>query len=429
VKYFQDSARVFFLHVPKTAGTTLRYVLDNFFDADRITPIAMYQPAQFAGVDLSAYNLIRGHLPICATQIMPPDVKIISFMRHPVMRAHSLYWHHRRHQTPLQARALQNGLVDFLKGFGHINFVNNCYTWHYGADFDFRTFATKSPPTPDTTAWSYTLSDKNFELAQSALDNLFYLGITEQFEASLALLCYQFGWFPQRQVTDYNIAPREQAEALSGDEYAALAELNALDMKLYEQGVALFQERYQVMQADLETRFGRNIPKALSPSARVWALLEHHYAERYAQRHPTRVPHLHLHMHKAIDGTGWHPPEYRPRHGWQRWTSHPTALLDLPLATHQGLTLRFRILSALAPDVMDSLQVTLNGHLLAYQVERDTPHTRIVSATLPQTRLASSLPYARLGFHISRTLSPITLNPESTDDRPLGLLFHWLAVD
>jgi hypothetical protein len=42
--------------------------------------------------------------------------------------------------------------------------------------------------------------------------------------------------------------------------------------------------------------------------------------------------------------------------------------------------------------------------------------------------LANGKPFARLRFHVSRTLAPCELSSDSLDDRKLGLAFNWLDI-
>jgi hypothetical protein len=89
--------RVFFLHIPKTAGMALRRFLSNQY------PVAQIMPAtdwlSFLKIDrreIEQYRLFQGHFTCGIFDLLPKDVRPIVFLREPVARTISHLRHLRR---------------------------------------------------------------------------------------------------------------------------------------------------------------------------------------------------------------------------------------------------------------------------------------------------------------------------------------------
>src|SRR5262249_36579055 len=132
---------------------------------------------------------------------------------------------------------------------------------------------------------------------------------------------------------------------------AAIQERNQLDSALYSHASQLFAERFGTM---------------------VHGLLEREFDEQYRQHPVTDASPVRLSFDQALYGSGW---QARERWGTDiafRWTGpQTTSTLDLPLALHRRATLRFRILAAIAPDVLDSLSLSVNGIPVALTRRQD----------------------------------------------------------
>lgn len=93
----KPAIRLCFLHIPKTAGTTVNDILFKHFPTEQIFPgqtILDYRKQK----DFSAYSLYKGHLPFSFAQAhFPEDTRYITLLREPVERALSLYYFWRDH--------------------------------------------------------------------------------------------------------------------------------------------------------------------------------------------------------------------------------------------------------------------------------------------------------------------------------------------
>src|SRR5262249_40021848 len=126
--------------------------------------------------------------------------------------------------------------------------------------------------------------DSVLAVAKHRLDRFAFVGLTERFRESVALLAYTFGWRPVAEVPVRNVTEKRiRRDQLTGETATRIQELNALDFALYAYAQELFDERYRAMIDDLARRFGGHVA---TNGERLNELLELHYIERFAAKHP-----------------------------------------------------------------------------------------------------------------------------------------------
>lgn len=139
-----------------------------------------------------------------------------------------------------------------------------------------------------------------------------------------------------------------------------------------------------------------------------------------------RLPSLGFEFDNIASGPGWHGQEVTPDGQTFQWMKE-SAVLILPLATDHNLTLRFRVRPALAPDILPSLMLAVNGHPVALAGQPEANGDTTFEAVIPKALLDNPR-YTQLVFRVSRTVIPDDLYGNG-DTRALGLAFDWLRVD
>ena len=227
-----------FLHVPKTAGTTLHHILERCYPRNQICsfkdPNYRSELENFQKLSTEtreAYRLIKGHLSFGFHRHLPGRSTYITFLREPVARALSFYHYARSHPEHYLYPLLGDDHVD-LK----ILLRQRTPTTHELFNLQTSMVAGDEWDDPERPADRAAL-----ERAKQNLRSHFdVVGLTEEFDTSLGLLRRRFGW-KVRFYTRKNVTRRkDQIDNLDPETHSLLREANALDIELYQFARELF---------------------------------------------------------------------------------------------------------------------------------------------------------------------------------------------
>ena len=236
---------ILFLHIPKTAGTSLLLILENLFGNNRMTRLTMDMP----GIDERVEALVRtqphkfacinGHLPFRIFAPYMEHFRGFTLLRNPVARVLSLYRFLRQRKDPSAFNiAADTSLDAFLDDRTPNLFMqtNNGMC---------RMLCTDEPLTSGKAHELSTIDNASWVL-DSALETLhrFDFGLVEQMEQTRNLVCrlWSLPFTPDDvavNATDLTESPATSAHILR------IVEMNALDIALYEHAVSLFRKRTQ----------------------------------------------------------------------------------------------------------------------------------------------------------------------------------------
>lgn len=224
-----DQPILVFVHIPKTAGTTLRVIAEQQYPMDEILPLYGCDIEQARAV-LSALGqsqvdhlaMIRGHFAYGIHEVIDRPVRYITLLRRPVPRVLSLYNYILRSRRHLMHNAvLEMGLADFVASGMSAETRN-------GMVFQLSGLHGELPQTPHT---PYTEPDRySLHVAKRNLGSFFGLGVCEHFAAFVQFLNKHAGWRPV-QVENRNVSGRRYQPTL--DEVRVIRKHNELDIELY----------------------------------------------------------------------------------------------------------------------------------------------------------------------------------------------------
>ncbi len=225
----------FFIHIPKTAGSSFRNMLYKQFPQDVIYPNLNdinanegRYPHRKAVVETlegaRPVQFLMGHYPFFLGRKLPEPPDCIVFLRDPVERAISNLYHLQRHNPQFKNTSAQ---VMIESANWQINNVQVRYMgdWHFRPNKLF---------TAETEFGAQALIR-----AKENLDACAFVGFTEHFEASLAALQQKFNWNLGR-VLKKNKSPKQRA-SISDELLQKLIELNQLDIELYNYAIKKYQ--------------------------------------------------------------------------------------------------------------------------------------------------------------------------------------------
>ena len=88
---------LYFLHIPKTAGTSLVDILENNFSQEEIFQEVIWpEMLKKLPKDFSKFRLIRGHFGFWIYKLLPKIPATITMLRDPIEQSLSLYAHQLR---------------------------------------------------------------------------------------------------------------------------------------------------------------------------------------------------------------------------------------------------------------------------------------------------------------------------------------------
>lgn len=237
-----ESPTLLFVHIPKTAGTAVRTLFERRFDSERLALLYDRPPGmpltQFLEVPQFArdrFQAVVGHFAFGLHHFITKPVRYITFLRDPVERVVSLYYHnvHRasRHHDQIHAEGIdlgrfvrdrvsyqvENSMTQFLAGIEHV------------AGGDRRVFRNGCP-------------DRMLDLAKQNLVDWFDLvAITERSEESFALLARHLGLAERPAPRANENRERPDVQAIDGKVLDEIRRINELDVELYRFAQGLFQ--------------------------------------------------------------------------------------------------------------------------------------------------------------------------------------------
>jgi len=183
----RDRPRLVFYHLPRTAGRSLigDILYRNFprwrrcivnYDSN-MSPSQRQDPRAWPAWRLKATRLLVGHMPFGFAECFPGPSEVFTFLRDPIQRAVSDYYYCCHDpNNPAYPAASKMSLTEFVET--DRSFVRNGYArWLSNEAYGMK-FAT---------------DEAMLEEAMKNLAKISFVGITEQFDASVGRLCERYG--------------------------------------------------------------------------------------------------------------------------------------------------------------------------------------------------------------------------------------------
>ena len=236
-----DVRPLIFIHVPKTAGTTINGILQQNVPRDarfKINPHAIQESkAQLAALDEDARARIRllyGHMGFGWHTLLPTTADYATLLREPVARvvSHYSYVRYRAdHDHYLRAvvEREQMSLADYVRS-GVCDEVNNGQVRLLSGLEDI----VQQPYGASAILYGSNDAELLAKARHNLRDRFVLVGLQERFAETLQLMEYRLGMADLRH-RSRNVGDRDYEKVIPTDEdIAVIREYNQLDSQLYQ---------------------------------------------------------------------------------------------------------------------------------------------------------------------------------------------------
>ncbi|MBI1221111.1 MAG: hypothetical protein GC180_00780 [Bacteroidetes bacterium] len=241
--------QVLFEHIPKTAGSTLHFILmrqyrETFYVNKNLNPLDSFEEFYtFPPEKQKSFPLIHGHASLILEPLLEKPF-CFTFFREPVEQLLSQYHYIRRAQHHVSHSVVSklHSLDDYLH-YARDHYQDNLHTRVLARDTSWIT-GQNGPPSPSM--------DQLLESALMKLEALDLVLLTSQFDASVLMLKEALGWEKNPYYVRMNVThEKPELRTLSPSTKAQLEEFVRHDRHLYDHARKLFNEQQQVSEEEV----------------------------------------------------------------------------------------------------------------------------------------------------------------------------------
>ncbi|MEB3356646.1 MAG: sulfotransferase family 2 domain-containing protein, partial [Synechococcales bacterium] len=246
--------KFYFLHIPKTAGTSLRYWLFDFFPVGAFLECYhLHQLKEKSPDIINCSNFYSGHFGIKIYQYLSQKPTTITWLRNPVEREISQYFYLKSkaqefiNDPDKPVLSITPAASEYLEAIQELSLPQLCKEKNIGYcdNLQVRYLAGLSPGNTEFQPCTANV----LELAKENLANLDFFGVCEQMQASIILFCHKFNLPPKK--FDLFLNRHEQNKGketlFSPEDIEVIRENNKYDLELYAFANNLFNQRISSM--------------------------------------------------------------------------------------------------------------------------------------------------------------------------------------
>ena len=228
---------VFFLHIRKTGGTSLRGIIEKFYDKELRCPIlsSLHMRRVIKQSDqknyLNQFQFISGHY-YGIKQILDDSFTTITILRDPIDRTISEYNHMiYDEKDPLHKYAKGRNILECLEDPRLAIAMQNGQSRYFisNAGYDYDSIE----------------DDEKIQISLDCLTNQCLFGFTELFNITCDYICNNFGWKVPEKVPYLNQKITEQGSKRKDliGVLGHIEKVNQVDLTIYREARTIFDKR------------------------------------------------------------------------------------------------------------------------------------------------------------------------------------------
>lgn len=236
---------IIFIHIPKTAGSTLDVIMMRQYERKLIFPLDL--PVQKSIAEFKKLpearkreiKVIHGHMRFGLHEYFPQPCTYITILRDPIERVISHYYYILRtpdHEFHNEVTSKNMSLKDYVGSRMTTELDNAQLRILYGVEATGNGFG----------QCSIGFGQCSTEMLESVKKNIrehfAVVGLTERFDETLILLKRAFGWKPPYYIKQNVTKNRPLKEEISKDTLNLIEKYNELDIELYRYVEEMFEK-------------------------------------------------------------------------------------------------------------------------------------------------------------------------------------------
>ena len=378
--------RVAFLHIPKTAGVTIREEITKYYDSSEIHHV-LHPNKWVPERRVKEAKFIHGHFGWrVANHDYFDGFKKILFIRDPLSRIRSLYNFLVGCEVSACVSDADLRRVEFAKSSTFEEFALNDVKGIKGGVCNQQTRFLTDDLKPG-------ISDSDrIDMAISRLSQITVVGVVEKMQESLDLLSYELGILPINSNIKRNSSVMQSN--YSPEFLEAVRDRNALDFMLFDEAKKILQRKLKILN-------GVSLEKLA---------LDRQYINKVAQEQ------LELSFDSAIFGENWYERESNESFVWRFTGPNKLTRIYFPAIDSSPKVLNIYIPHVVDVNIFDEIKINFNGFKLAGVILMHCSGQYVLTSIINTSYLYSSN-HNVLEIETDFTKKPAGLN----DDRLLGI--------